>query len=225
MLTSYERNLDAAVKKYQAAITNDALKEMAVKKHGTHLIDPANGQQLESRMQEIRNEAAKTAQAEIDAEMASLRLYLQELDAKKARAEVQVTIGAPIIERYAKLTRISVEDAKAELDQYAATKKSGFDPGKLPDQYSALRNRSTLENGGDISFAYQVYSDEMSKLMPVDDQNTLDRLRHITGIGVWWGIVNYMTGTGWAVSKLLAEGDGKASMDMADISSYTQTAH
>jgi len=214
MLTSYERNLDAAVKKYQAAITNDALKEMAVKKHGTHLIDPANGQQLESRMQEIRNEAAKTAQAEIDAEMASLRLYLQELDAKKARAEVQVTIGAPIIERYAKLTRISVEDAKAELDQYAATKKSGFDPGKLPDQYSAL-----------LSFAYQVYSDEMSKLMPVDDQNTLDRLRHITGIGVWWGIVNYMTGTGWAVSKLLAEGDGKASMDMADISSYTQTAH
>jgi len=96
----------------------------------------------------------------IDTALDNLKAAYSDDKAKLDRTVLRATTGERIAEEYAQAHKISLDQARTELKEYAQAKSSGFGDG-LPDRYAAIRNRGKDLNSEDTHKAHQYYNAEL----------------------------------------------------------------
>ncbi|MDP3014765.1 MAG: hypothetical protein Q8M92_11010 [Candidatus Subteraquimicrobiales bacterium] len=110
----------------------------------------------------IETESRKTVLAGIEFERDLIRKRIANDSTKVSRQGLQATSGLNLIEAYAKAHGIDKDEARHELQAYAAVKRNGFSDS-VQDRYAAIVNKASLE-GAALTAAWGYEQDELKSL-------------------------------------------------------------
>lgn len=136
----------------------------------------------ERKIQELRQGkiyALKVeAAAKIEKALSNLSEAYAEDKAKLDRIELRASTGERICEQYAAAHKISIDQARSELKEYASTKQNQFGNG-LPDRYAAIRNKSNELSREDMQKAHQYYTDELRSCGYYDKEQLVKQAEYL----------------------------------------------
>ena len=148
--TQFDNSIDAIGNQFDSLMEDENLKNTIAKQEGWKAVEPEAypGRRADWEMHYRRN-----AEIEINDIKAKIRASIAEDQAKVDRAMVKITAGDYVVQDYAKLHNIPVDEARAELDRYAASKTSRFDQNNVADKYAAMKHRNNLTTREDMNTA------------------------------------------------------------------------
>ncbi|MDD2230376.1 MAG: hypothetical protein PHY48_13300 [Candidatus Cloacimonetes bacterium] len=146
-MTEIDKRMTTIASTWKKRIENrETIKAELVKAHGTGILDSRKAGDYAALAEKHRMEMVKQAGIAMRKEQEAIETRLKDLENERQRKMVQISSGNHIVKKYAINNRITEEAAQAELDKYAAGKKTGFKAEILADQYAAIRNHDNLQN-------------------------------------------------------------------------------
>lgn len=194
---AHEEALAKIIRDHDQAVTETAVKETLLKRHGLRFVEdkPFAAEKSETYRQEKQDELF----AELARIQKNYSRSAQELEAKITRGQVRAYSGQRLIQQYAEKTRISQEEAARELNEYATRKTANYKADFLPDRYAALLNRERLKDN-DRQLAETVFNEEMAAHVTPDMKAEHDFYTRNANKSVAI-LANEFRGSGWAVRQ------------------------
>lgn len=144
-IETYQQAVDSAMNQYMARNTPENIEAEAWRKH-VLVPDPITVPSqdiLEQTKAEIAKQITANTQAAIDLAKQKLRQDLENEQAQVERITMNAQTGRSLIEQHAAQHKISFEQAKAELDDYAAINPRNLSDA-IRDRYAGIRNIAKL---------------------------------------------------------------------------------
>ncbi len=170
----WHTDTEAIAAEYKTATNQMDLKAEAIRLSGIKIIE--DPQAMAAKMQEIKMKRHSEACSKIDAIRSKVKALLDSETVKIERDIIKIMNGDTLASKYSKRHKIPIEEARAELDRYAANVKIGFKDG-LADQYAAIKHRNMLKPDSDLEAANSAIQAERNELQIDKRQNDLDSYR------------------------------------------------
>lgn len=163
-IETYQQAVDSAMNQYMARNTPENIEAEAWRKH-VLVPDPItvpSPEMLEQTKSEIAKQIAINTQAAIDLAKQQMQREVENEQAQLDRITMHATTGRSLVEQFAAQHKISFEQAKAELDDYAAMNPRNLTDA-IKDRYAGIRNAAQL-TGDDQRKAGMFLQDEFRRL-------------------------------------------------------------
>lgn len=142
-LDQYQDKINAIMNRYTDKIANDKLERLANANLSHTDIYSQSDQERKRRIdaEKSKIQAGHRADAMLEIEDAQRTLKKEHATQQNRlqRLKVKAATGSDLVSEYAKANGLLESDARAELEDYAKVKTSGFQD-TLADRYAAIRN-------------------------------------------------------------------------------------
>ena len=170
----WHTDTEAIAAEYNKATEKNALISAAFNNTGgADMHDP---QVLDAKMNEIKTKLHSEACSKIDAIKTEVQKLVDNNTVKIERDIIKIMNGDTLAAKYSSRHKIPIEEARTELDRYAANVKIGF-KGGLADQYAAIKHRNMLKPDSDLEAANRAIQAERNELQIDKRQHDLDSYR------------------------------------------------
>ena len=163
-IRKFEDSVSAILEQYKAKLDEETLNQAAYKEL---LATQYNYQpeEIKTRMRDetinnLKRQYHQEAMKRIDDAKAALRYEYETKQLQIERKQILARTGQNLIDQYARTNNLTTEQAREELEHYAAVKQYGFS-NTLSDRYAAISNRDTAE-GQDRLMADIFIQDELT---------------------------------------------------------------
>lgn len=183
-ICKFEDSISEIIHQYATSITPEILDQEAsrrlYKQYGPtaylHLDEEERERAKRQLRETIRSENFERTIDGINNSKGLLRQAYETEKTTTERKRLLARTGQTILNKWAKENGITPDQAKAELDQYAAVKKGGY-ADTLSDRYAAIVNRDNL-SGQDRLFSDIFLDDEYADLGIKGNNDDLKRAEY-----------------------------------------------
>lgn len=194
---AHEEALAKIIRDHDQAVTETAVKETLLKRHGLRFVEdkPFAAEKSETYRQEKQDELF----AELARIQKNYSSSAQELEAKITRGKMRAYSGHRLVTQYADQMKIDRDAARAELDKYAQRKTANFDRDFLPDRYAAMFHRNSAKDN-DRALAEEMLAVEMEAAAPKTMTEELAWYKRAASLSPAM-LADQYRGTGWVLMQ------------------------
>lgn len=167
-IDAYQGSINRIMRAYSEKLESGNLDRLAYANlQRTDIYDqPDDERKRRIEAEKDKLQAEHRADAMMDIEDAQRTLKQEQIKERNRlqRLKVKAATGSELVREYAQANGMLESDAKAELDDYAAVKRSAFDD-TIADRYAALRNLSRAKDQDRLRA--QQYADQEAERLQI----------------------------------------------------------